>query len=120
RVAGLLIRRSGIALILLIAFVAGAYMFAKRIPTSFLPDEDQGFFYINVQLPDAASLQRTDELCRKVESILSRTPGVQNVTTTIGSSLLSGVQSTYSGFLFVTLTPWEDRTQREQQYQEIK
>jgi hydrophobic/amphiphilic exporter-1 (mainly G- bacteria), HAE1 family len=120
RVAGLFIRRSGTALILLVAFVAGAYMFAKRIPTSFLPDEDQGFFYINVQLPDAASLQRTDEVCRKIESILSQTPGVQNVTTTIGSSLLSGVQSTYSGFLFVTLTPWEERRQRGELYQEIK
>jgi HAE1 family hydrophobic/amphiphilic exporter-1 len=120
RVAGLLIRRGGIALILLVGFVAGAYVLAKRIPTSFLPDEDQGFFYINVQLPHAASLQRTDEVCRKVESILSRTPGVQNITTTIGSSLLSGVQSTYSGFLFVTLTPWGDRRKREEHYQEIK
>jgi HAE1 family hydrophobic/amphiphilic exporter-1 len=120
RVAALFIRRSGIALVLLLAFAAGAFLFAKRIPTGFLPDEDQGFFYVNVQLPKAASLQRTDAACRKIESILNQTPGVRYVTTTIGSSLLSGVQSTYSGFLFVTLAPWEERKQRDEHYQEIK
>jgi len=120
RLAALFIRRSGIALFLLIAFAAGAFVFARRIPTSFLPDEDQGFFYVNVQLPNAASLQRTDEVCRKVESILTHTPGVQYVTATIGSSLLSGVQSTYSAFLFVTLAPWEERNQKDELYQEIK
>jgi hydrophobic/amphiphilic exporter-1 (mainly G- bacteria), HAE1 family len=120
RFAALFIRRSGTALILLLAFAAGAYVFAKRIPTSFLPDEDQGFFYVNVQLPNAASLQRTDAVCQKVESILSQTPGIRYVTTTIGSSLLSGVQSTYSGFLFVTLAPWDERKGKGELYQEIK
>ena len=94
-------------------FCCRRLLFAKRIPTSFLPDEDQGFFYVNVQLPNAASLQRTDAVCQKIESILSQTPGVRYVTTTIGSSLLSGVQSTYSGFLFVTLAPWKERKQKD-------
>src|SRR4029077_21027452 len=89
-------------------------------PTSFLPDEDQGFFYVNVQLPNASSLQRTDAVCQKIESILRQTPGVQYVTATIGSSLLSGVQSTYSGFMFVTLAPWEKRKEKKELYQEIK
>jgi HAE1 family hydrophobic/amphiphilic exporter-1 len=119
-VASVIIRRSGIALILLVAFAAGAFLFAKRIPTSFLPDEDQGFFYVNVQLPNASSLQRTDAVCQKIESILRQTPGVQYVTATIGSSLLSGVQSTYSGFMFVTLAPWEMRKEKKELYQEIK
>ena len=73
-----------------------------------------------MQLPNAASLQRTDAACQKIESILNQTPGVRYVTTTIGSSLLSGVQSTYSGFLFVTLAPWEERKQKDEHYQEIK
>ncbi len=120
RLAALFIRRSSIALILLVAFTAGAYFLAKRIPTSFLPDEDQGYFYINVQLPNAASLQRTDVVCQKIESILSRTPGVRYITTTIGSSLLSGVQTTYSGFLFVSLAPWPERNRKGEFYQEIK
>jgi hydrophobic/amphiphilic exporter-1 (mainly G- bacteria), HAE1 family len=120
RVAAYFIRHSGVAVTLLLAFSGGAFFFAKEIPSGFLPDEDQGYFYVNVQLPNAASLQRTDAICRKIESIVDQTPGVQYVTTTIGSSLLSGVQSTYSGFLFVTLRPWEERNQRELHYQEIK
>ena len=119
-VAGLFIRRSGLALVLLVVFAAGAFLFAKRIPTSFLPDEDQGFFYVNVQLPNAASLQRTDAVCQKIESILKQTPGVRYVTTTIGSSLLSGVQTTYSGFFFVTLSPWKERKEKDELYRDIK
>ena len=120
RISGMFVRRSGIALIVLLGFAAGAFLFAKKIPTSFLPDEDQGFFYVSLQLPKAASLQRTDAVCRKIEAILSQTPGVKHVTTTIGSSLLSGVQCTYSGFFFVTLKPWKERKQPEEFYQEIK
>jgi hydrophobic/amphiphilic exporter-1 (mainly G- bacteria), HAE1 family len=120
RVAAFFIRRSGLAVLLLVVFAVGAFIFAKSVPTSFLPDEDQGFFYVNVQLPNAASLQRTDAACQKIEAILNRTPGVRYVTTTIGSSLLSGVQSTYSGFLFVTLAPWKERKQKDELYQEIK
>ncbi len=120
RLAAFFIRRGSLALILLVAFAAGAYFLAKKIPTSFLPDEDQGFFYVNVQLPDAASLQRTDVVCHKIESILSQMPGVRYVTTTVGSSLLSGVQTTYSGFLFVTLAPWDERRKKDEIYQEIK
>ncbi len=120
QVAAILIRRSGLALVVLLGFAAAALLFAKTIPSSFLPDEDQGFFYVNVQLPKAASLQRTDAVCRKIEAILSQTPGVKHVTTTIGSSLLSGVQSTYSGFFFVTLKPWQERNTHEEHYQEIK
>ena len=120
QVAATFVRRSGIALIVLLGFAAAAFLFAKKIPTSFLPDEDQGFFYVNLQLPKAASLQRTDDICRKIEAILSQTPGVKHVTTTIGSSLLSGIQSTYSGFFFVTLKPWKERKRQEEFYQEIK
>ena len=120
RVSGLFIRRTGLAIALIVVFGGAAFLFGRKIPTSFLPDEDQGYFYVNLQLPKAASLQRTDEVCRKIEDILLRTPGVAYVTTTIGSSLLSGVQSTYSAFLFVSLTPWEERNQRHETYQGIK
>jgi HAE1 family hydrophobic/amphiphilic exporter-1 len=109
RVCALFIRRALIAVLVLLAFAAAAFFFGKRIPTGFLPDEDQGFFYVDLQLPNAASLQRTDDVCRKVETILAQTPGVEQVTTTIGSSLLTGVQSTYSAFFFVSLKPWEER-----------
>jgi HAE1 family hydrophobic/amphiphilic exporter-1 len=120
RLSGLFIRRTGIALLLLLGFGLAAIFFAKKIPTSFLPDEDQGFFYVNLQLPNAASLQRTDEVCRKIESILAQTPGVQYTTTVAGFSLLSQVQTTYNGFFFVTLKPWEERKKLAENYQVIK
>ena len=120
RISKKFIRRSGITLILLLLFGLLAFAFGKKIPTSFLPDEDQGFFYVNLQLPNAASLQRTDAVCRKIESILSQTAGVRYTTTVAGFSLLSGVQSAYSGFFFVTLNPWEERKKLAENYQVLK
>jgi hydrophobic/amphiphilic exporter-1 (mainly G- bacteria), HAE1 family len=120
RVCALFIRHVFTGVIVLLAFVAAALFLGRRIPTGFLPDEDQGFFYVNLQLPDAASLQRTDNVCREVETILAQTPGIEQVTATIGSSLLTGVQSTYSAFLFVTLKPWEERKSQNEHFQTIK
>src|ERR1700719_2083212 len=120
RACGSLIRKSAIALIVLVAFVGGAGFFASKVPSSFLPDEDQGYLYINLQLPNASSLQRTDEVARKVEAVLAKTPGVQYTTSVIGFSLLSFVRTSYNGFFFVTLKPWDERKSRAEQLQEIK
>ena len=67
-----------------------------------------------VQLPNAASLQRTDELARKVEKIAMDTPGVKYVSSVVGFSLLSGVQNTYSAFFFITLKEWKERKAAEE------
>ena len=120
RFCGVLIRKSAVALILLAAFAAAAGWFGSKIPSSFLPDEDQGYLYINLQLPSAASLQRTDEVARKIESALANTPGVQYTTSVVGFSLLSFVRTSYNGFFFVTLKPWDDRKSRAEQLQAIK
>jgi hydrophobic/amphiphilic exporter-1 (mainly G- bacteria), HAE1 family len=120
RVCGILIRRSAIALVLLVAFAAAAGFFGSKIPSSFLPDEDQGYLYINLQLPNAASLQRTDEVAKKIEEALDKTPGVQYTTSVIGFSLLSFVRTSYNAFFFVTLKPWDERKSRDVQLQEIK
>jgi hydrophobe/amphiphile efflux-1 (HAE1) family protein len=120
RVSRLFIRRRGLTLVLLLLFALLALVFGKNIPTSFLPDEDQGFFYVNLQLPNAASLQRTDAVSRKIESILAHTPGVRYTTTIAGFSLLSGVPSAYSGFFFVTLNPWEERKVLAEKYPVLK
>ena len=120
RLSAMFIRRTGIALLVLAVFAAAAFFFGTKLPTSFLPDEDQGYFYINLQLPNAASLQRTDEVCRKIESILAQTPGVRYTTTVSGFSLLSQVQATYYAFFYVTLNPWEERKKLAEQYQVIK
>jgi HAE1 family hydrophobic/amphiphilic exporter-1 len=90
------------------------------LPSSFLPEEDQGYVFLSLQLPDAASLERTDQVCRKIEDFLSTSPGVQYTTSVIGFSLLSLVQNTYSAFFFVTFKPWSERTKPEEQYPAIK
>src|SRR5271167_2276091 len=120
RVCGFLIRKSAIAFILLVLFGAAAGFFSAKVPSSFLPDEDQGYLYINLQLPNAASLQRTDEVARKVEDVLAHTPGVQYTTSVVGFSLLSFVRTSYNGFFFITLKPWDERKSRNEQFQQIK
>src|SRR5882672_3786577 len=117
---GALVRKSAFALLILAAFGAAAGFISSRVPSSFLPDEDQGYIFINLQLPDAASLQRTDEAVKKVEQVLAKTPGVEYTTSVIGFSLLSFVRTSYNAFFFVTLKPWDDRKKREEQYREIE
>jgi HAE1 family hydrophobic/amphiphilic exporter-1 len=104
-----LIKRWGVALLLLAGLTAGAAWFGSRLPSSFIPEEDQGYFYMNVQLPGASSLQRTNTICREIEAILAKTEGVQSFNTVVGFSLLSQVNTTYNAFYFVTLTPWKER-----------
>jgi len=120
KLCGALLRKSAVAFVLLLAFGAGAAFFSARVPSSFLPDEDQGYLYINLQLPNAASLQRTDEVAHKIEAALANTKGVKYTTSVVGFSLLSFVRTSYNGFFFVTLDPWDDRTSRQTQFQQIK
>src|ERR1700691_171170 len=120
RLSGALIRKSAVAVVALLLFGVAAVILGARIPTGFLPDEDQGYAYINLQLPLAASLQRTDQTARQVERILGSLPGVQYTTSVIGFSLLSYVQCSYNAFFFVTLKPWGDRKARAEQFQTIK
>jgi HAE1 family hydrophobic/amphiphilic exporter-1 len=119
-ICGALIRKTALTLIVLALFGAGALFFSNKVPSSFLPDEDQGYFYVNLQLPSAASLERTDLVAQKIENILARTPGVQSTTSVVGFSLLSFTRTSYNAFFFVTLKPWDDRKTRVEQFQVIK
>ncbi|MGE5214144.1 MAG: efflux RND transporter permease subunit [Nitrospirota bacterium] len=116
----LAIRKTILSFALLAALAVGAGFFGSKLPSAFLPEEDQGYVFISLQLPNAASLERTDQACRKIESILANTPGVKYTTSVIGFSLLSLVQSTYSAFFFVTFKPWSERKKTEEQYEAIK
>ena len=120
RWSGALIRKSAVAFAMLVVFSIAGGFFSSRLPSSFLPDEDQGYFYVNLQLPNAASLQRTDEVARKVENVLAHSPGVRHTTSIVGFSLLSLVRTSYNAFFFVTLKDWKDRESREEQFQVIK
>ncbi len=119
RWSGGLIRKGVIALLALVGFGIAAGFFGSRLPSSFLPDEDQGYIFVNMQLSNAASLERTNAAAKEVEKILASTPGVQYTTSVVGFSLLSFVQTSYNAFFFVTLKPWEDRKTRAEQYREI-
>ncbi len=114
-----LIRKWLVAILLLagITFLTG--MLGQRIPASFLPEEDQGYFYAQVILPDAASLQRTDEVMRQCEQILQATPGIEFVSTVTGMNILTGVNTSYGGTFFVSLKEWAERKAPEEQYAAI-
>ena len=117
--SAILIRKSAIGLtFLLITAVTVAFM-SNKLPRGFLPEEDQGYIYVLAALPYAASQERTGEVARQCEEILSKAPGIKCFTTVIGYSLLSGVRNTYSAFFWVTLNPWADRKKPNEQYDAI-
>jgi HAE1 family hydrophobic/amphiphilic exporter-1 len=89
-----------------------AAQLGRVLPKSFVPSEDQGYLFMQLQLPDAASLQRTDAFAREVETVLAETEGVQSYTTIAGFSLLSNISQPYAGFYFVQLAPWHERGER--------
>jgi HAE1 family hydrophobic/amphiphilic exporter-1 len=118
--SGVLLRKSVFALGLLLACGAFGLLIGGRLPTSFVPDEDQGYFYVNIQLPNAASLQRTEQVTARVEDILAKTPGVQSTIAVTGFSLLSYVRTSYNAFVWIQMKDWADRTKREEQLQAVK
>src|SRR5512137_1465077 len=119
RVCGVAIRKLVISLVLLVSFTVGTGIIGGRVPGGFLPEEDQGYMYGNVQLPDSSSLQRTEAAINQMEKIIMATPGVEFCTAISGFSMLSGVTNTYSGFFFITLKPWEERKKPEEKYEAI-
>ncbi len=119
-VSSILIRKAGFSLVFLGLVALAAFTAGRHLPTSFLPDEDQGYVLAAVQLPDASSLQRTSAAAAKIEKLVLSTPGVEGCTAVIGFNLLSGVANTYSAFFFVPLKPWDDRTGPDEQYAVIR
>jgi HAE1 family hydrophobic/amphiphilic exporter-1 len=115
RVCRLLMRRGLFCILFLILIIFASGWLGEKIPGGFVPTEDQGYLFANLSLPDAASLQRTAAASKQVEDILRKTPGVQDVTSISGYSMLSGVNTTYNGFFFVTLKPWKKRKTPDEQ-----
>ncbi len=118
-VCKMLIHKSAFALLLLAGVVVAAGLLGKSIATSFLPDEDQGYVFAGIQLPNTSSLQRNDQICKQVEEILKNTPGVKYYSTVVGYSMLSGVYNTYSSFFFISFEEWSKRKKPEEKYQAI-
>jgi HAE1 family hydrophobic/amphiphilic exporter-1 len=114
-----LIRKSAFSLIFLALVAGAAALLGMKLPGSFVPDEDNGYVYALIQLPQASSLQRTSEVASQVEKIIGNTPGVDHVTTIVGLNLISSVQMTYSSFFFIKLTDWSVRKTKELQVPSI-
>lgn len=95
--------------------VVGIIFLGGRVPAGFIPEEDQGYLFVNMQLPDAASLQRSDVVAKQIEQILLSYDEIEYVSNATGFSLLSGSFSTNSGFMFISLKEWDlrDRTALE-------
>jgi len=108
-VASLFSRRLMLSVVALLGLTMAMSGLFGLVPGGFVPEEDQGYFLVNVQLPDAASLERTDRVTRKVEELLINTPGVESVTAVGGYSLLTSSLSPNNAFLFVSLKHWAER-----------
>jgi len=98
-----------------VILTVGAGIFGKLVPGGFIPEEDMGYFFINMQLPNAASLQRSDEIAKQIEAIVMEMPDVDYITSATGYSLLSGSMVPNNGFMFASLVDWSqrDRTAKE-------
>ncbi|WP_207459018.1 multidrug efflux RND transporter permease subunit [Azospirillum sp. SYSU D00513] len=108
RLVGGMGRRLALSMLAFLAIAAGAGFLMRSLPSAFLPAEDQGYFFVNVQLPSAAALERTEAVLNRVESIMQDTPGVADVISVSGFSLLGGAGSN-GGLLIAALEPWEER-----------
>jgi HAE1 family hydrophobic/amphiphilic exporter-1 len=108
-VAAIVARKSVRSIIIIGVIVGVTALLGRRIPGGFVPEEDEGYFMVNIQLPDAASLERTDEVTRKVEKIVSETEGAGYTTVIVGYSMLTSSYSPNNAFVFVSLEPWDER-----------
>ena len=110
---GGLLRKSGLSMLIFAGLMVLTVWASSRCPMGFLPDEDQGYFFINAQLPDGSSLDRTKEVTDKINAILSNTEGVAKFLTVGGYSLLDAVQSPNAAMYIVTMDNWSDRGDAE-------
>src|SRR6185436_15138314 len=108
-VSRLLVRRGIVTIGIVGIVVLGAGLFARAIPSGFIPDEDQGILGVNVQLPNGASLARTSEVLKKVEEILAKQEGIESFQTIGGYGVVTNTYQPNYGSLFARLKPWDER-----------
>src|ERR1035437_6213224 len=116
---GALIRKSALAMLGLFCFWFAAGWLFRQLPTSFLPDEDQGTIYVTVRLPDAASAERASAATARVEAIVSKIPGVSGTFTLGGTDISTRTSSSNVATVITRLKPWDDRTTPDQQFGSI-
>src|SRR5258705_7219995 len=117
--AGILIRKMFRSLAFIGVLIAVIVVLVRHIPAGFVPEEDQGYIMVNAQLPDAASLERTDAAMKKAETILEKNEAIEGFNTISGYSLLTSAYSSNMAFFFVQLKPWEERSAPEAHAREV-
>jgi HAE1 family hydrophobic/amphiphilic exporter-1 len=108
-----LVRRTGMVLVVFAGLMVAMFLSFNMIPGGFIPDEDQGYFFVNVELPDGSSMERVEAVLDRINLALSNTPGVENYITIGGYSFLNGVQGSNFGAVIATLDNWSDRSKEE-------
>jgi HAE1 family hydrophobic/amphiphilic exporter-1 len=108
-ITALLVRRAALSIVLVVVVAAGAGLFARALPSGFIPEEDQGVFGVNVQLPPGASLERTAAVLTKVEQLVAALPGIEASTTFGGLGVVTNTYQPNFGTVFVRLRPWDER-----------
>ncbi|MCG6907270.1 MAG: multidrug efflux RND transporter permease subunit [Desulfobacteraceae bacterium] len=108
-VAKTLTRRTAIVMLLYLVLLGVTGWRFALLPTGFLPTEDQGYLIANIQLPDAASLERTDAVLKRIDGILEKTAGVQAWVSLGGYSVIDGTNASNAATIFITMTPWDER-----------
>ncbi len=106
---GGLARKATRSMLLLVAIVGGIWLIGKFVPGGFIPDEDKGYLFVAVELPEGASLQRTDEVLKQIETIVGKTEGVRSALGLAGMNILNSLNFPNAALMFVGLKPWEER-----------
>jgi HAE1 family hydrophobic/amphiphilic exporter-1 len=109
RVVGGLVRKATLSMVMLVIVIVGINRIGKHVPGGFIPDEDKGYLFVAVELPEGAALQRTDEVLKQVEEIVGNTEGVQSAVALAGMNILNSLNVPNCALLFVGLKPWEER-----------
>ncbi len=108
-IVGSLARKAARSMLLLVVVVGGILLVSKFVPGGFIPDEDKGYLFVAVELPEGASLQRANEVLKQVESIVGHTPGVRSAVGLAGMNILNSLNFPNAALMFVGLDPWEER-----------
>jgi hydrophobe/amphiphile efflux-1 (HAE1) family protein len=109
RIVGGISRKAARSMLLLVAIVGGIWLIGKFVPGGFIPDEDKGYLFVSIELPEGASLQRTDEVLKQIETIVGNTEGVRSAVGLAGMNILNSLNFPNAALMFVGLKPWEER-----------
>jgi HAE1 family hydrophobic/amphiphilic exporter-1 len=112
-IVGGLTRKAARSMLLLVLVLGGIYFIGKVVPGGFIPDEDKGYVFVSIELPEGASLQRSDEVLRQVEGIVNSSDGVRSALAISGMNILNSLSFPNSALMFVGLDDWKDRENPE-------